>query len=735
MAKWIKFITPLVILAFTLSVVGITLLVKTVEAAAVRIEYYDSGDNANRVIWGTTWRAQTFTVDANHTVTSVRLKLSRLGSPGTVTVSIQPLESDDSLSGIDLTSGNTTGNDLTTPAAGAWRLVNFNTPYTLVGGAKYAIVLRALSGDSSNQVRWRVNTDGVYDRGAMRQSIDGGNSWNKTSADCMFEVWGEAVVGTVSEVWVDDDWIGSNPGDDVDGHSFGYDAFATIQDGINAVTGSTVHVAAGVYNPLMKIIINKDNLLLLGPQANVDPRPLLGSTRVPGPPGEAVIDGAAGNLGRVIEIQGDNVVVNGLEVKTGWDDIICQDSVHTGTIVKYCIVHEGTRDDGIQLKYCADGILEYNYVYNIAPPGDALSIAESSVRGKIRHNEVRNIATANAAIHIYGSDDMEITENLIDNVTHGNNKGGNGIRIGNKNGEDINRSGGLIKGNIIHNIAETGIEILTSHVLIEGNDIYNCTGGNGAIFANFAVSEISICENSIHDNTLSILNRANSAGIFIENTVDTLSVSVHFNNIYNNLPYGLTNEAADLLDATNNWWGANDGPDASPGSGDKVSGNVYYDPWLVIGISANPHNILKGGFTSTITADMTRNSNREDTASQGYIPDGTEIIFTTNKGSIGSTQVTKLTVNGKAIVTLTSSDNVETAWVCAKAPGHEVEATVCTAVNFYIPEATTPSSSDGYSVGGEVYPINKTNVLVPWLALTAAIIAGGIVLIRRRVHN
>ena len=732
MPKWIKFSATLVILALVLSLLGTTFLVKPVEAAASLYEYYNSGDNANRLIYGDTWRAQTFTADPTHSVTSINLRLSRLGTPGTITVSIQPLESDDSLSGIDLSSGTTTGNDLTTPSAGSWRTIYFTVPYTLVSGAKYAIVVRAPSGNSSNTVRWRVNTDGVYDGGTMRQSTDGGSSWNKTDADCMFEVWGEPVVETTSEVWVDDDWISANPGDNVDGHIFGYDAFATIQDGINAVTGSTVHVAEGVYSPLMKIIINKDNLLLLGPQADVDPRPSLGSPRVPSSTGEAVVDGTAGNLGRVIEIRADNVVVNGLEAQTGWDDIICQDSVRTGTVVKYCVVHEGTGDDGIQLKYCTDGILEYNYVFNIAPPGDALSIAESSVRGKIQHNEVRNIATANAAIHTYGSDDIEITENLIDTVTHGNNKGGNGIRIGNKNGEDINRSGGLIKGNIIHNIAETGIEILTSHVLIEGNDIYNCTGGNGAIFANFAVSEISICENSIHDNTLSILNRANSAGIFIENTVDTLSVSVHFNNIYNNLPYGLTNEAAALLDATNNWWGANDGPDASPGSGDKVFGNVYYDPWLVIGISANPHNILKGGFTSTITADMTRNSNGEDASCQSYIPDGTEIIFTTNKGLIGSTQVTKLTVNGKAIATLTSSDSAETAWVCAKAPGYEVQATVCTTVNFYVPEATTSSTSEGDSVGGKVYPINKTNVLAPWLALAAAIIVGSIVLVRRR---
>ncbi len=52
----------------------------------------------------------------------------------------------------------------------------------------------------------------------------------------------------VWEVWVDDDWAGASPGDLVDGHIFGTDAFAKIQDGIDAVASpGTVHVAAGTY--------------------------------------------------------------------------------------------------------------------------------------------------------------------------------------------------------------------------------------------------------------------------------------------------------------------------------------------------------------------------------------------------------------------------------------------------------------------------------------------------------
>jgi len=49
-------------------------------------------------------------------------------------------------------------------------------------------------------------------------------------------------------VWVDDDWAGSHPNDIVDGHIYGYDAFAYIQHGVDAVCSpGRVHVADGTY--------------------------------------------------------------------------------------------------------------------------------------------------------------------------------------------------------------------------------------------------------------------------------------------------------------------------------------------------------------------------------------------------------------------------------------------------------------------------------------------------------
>jgi hypothetical protein len=70
-----------------------------------------------------------------------------------------------------------------------------------------------------------------------------------------------------AEVWVDDDWAGADPGDVVDGHIFGTDAFATIQDGIDAVASpGIVHVAAGYYTENIEL---KHRVQVLGAGAGV----------------------------------------------------------------------------------------------------------------------------------------------------------------------------------------------------------------------------------------------------------------------------------------------------------------------------------------------------------------------------------------------------------------------------------------------------------------------------------
>jgi len=68
----------------------------------------------------------------------------------------------------------------------------------------------------------------------------------------------------LEEVWVDDDWVGLSAGEPTgNGHTFGEDAFAAIQDGIdNLASPGTVYVAEGTYEE--NIVIYNQNITLQG---------------------------------------------------------------------------------------------------------------------------------------------------------------------------------------------------------------------------------------------------------------------------------------------------------------------------------------------------------------------------------------------------------------------------------------------------------------------------------------
>ena len=48
---------------------------------------------------------------------------------------------------------------------------------------------------------------------------------------------------------------------------------------------------------------------------------------------------------------------------------------------------------------------------------------------------------------------------------------------------------------------------------------------------------------------------------------------------------------------------------------------------------------------------------------------------------------------------------------------------------------TTPTPTPGGTVGGDVFAVNKTSLIAPWIALAAIIIFGSVYLIRRRVYG
>jgi hypothetical protein len=159
---------------------------------AAKYEYYDAGDDWRRLFGGAlTGSAQTFTLSASHKITKVVLKLYRVGSPGTISVSIQGVDGNGKPDGTSVSTGTLDGDTLTTNSDGTWYDVTMSSAL-LVTGTQYAIVAFALSGDDDNRVGWRTDSSAAsYSGGSYYSTTDGGTTWDiVATSDYMFEEWG-----------------------------------------------------------------------------------------------------------------------------------------------------------------------------------------------------------------------------------------------------------------------------------------------------------------------------------------------------------------------------------------------------------------------------------------------------------------------------------------------------------------------------------------------------------------
>ena len=123
-----------------------------------------------------------------------------------------------------------------------------------------------------------------------------------------------------------------------------------------------------------------------------------------------------------------------------------------------------------------------------------------------------------------------------------------------------------------------------------------------------AVSNLTVNNNSFSGN---------ATGIAIDAGAVITSVVLRYNNIVGNTSYGASNAGTGTLDAENNWWGDASGPGpVGPGTGDKVSANVDYDPWLGAGAGETKSETVTGSGTVTNTptgGDVTINATGDHT--------------------------------------------------------------------------------------------------------------------------
>lgn len=162
---------------------------------ATLYEYYNTGDDGDWGIYSTMVLGQSFTPSEAHKITSVKLLLYRLGSPGTLTVRIKATDGEGKPTGDVLCSGSTSGNTLPTESPYEWREITLGDGYNLEADTQYAILLRAPDGSTDNRVKWRRDaSDATYAGGLILYTVDEVTWYTYATQDCMFEDWGEPVV-------------------------------------------------------------------------------------------------------------------------------------------------------------------------------------------------------------------------------------------------------------------------------------------------------------------------------------------------------------------------------------------------------------------------------------------------------------------------------------------------------------------------------------------------------------
>ena len=156
-------------------------------------DYYNTGDDSSLALYGIYWAAQTFTAGITYTITSVKLKLYRVGSPGNITVGIWDTAGDLPTGGADV-SGVTNCDGITTNTTGEWVEFTFGAGIELTASSVYAIVVNGGTA-SANSIRWRYKLNGGYAGGRYCSSSNSGASWSGGTDDVMFETYSSG--GTV----------------------------------------------------------------------------------------------------------------------------------------------------------------------------------------------------------------------------------------------------------------------------------------------------------------------------------------------------------------------------------------------------------------------------------------------------------------------------------------------------------------------------------------------------------
>jgi hypothetical protein len=411
--------------------------------------------------------------------------------------------------------------------------------------------------------------------------------------------------------------------------------YPTIQAAINAANdGDTISVMPGTYD--QRITINK-SLSLIGATSGVNKK----GYGIYDPASESILRPTTPLEAPVVNIKADNVTFDGFVVayevaQSGgvYQDLVQIDpytSVTEGIQIinnvlgpnTNIISQDGTKGRsgitvlGPRTLPLKNLLIENNKIFDVAGNGSGILIEASysteysgrigftdMAGSSIENNEITG--THRSGIELAGGvngtipDGFLIKDNLITNNGFGgipdaaNLKYGNGIMMIRGSGDMAlaNPSGSryvTILNNTIIGNEKNGIYLGSQNrdIYVENNSIEN----NGEGISGY----------NSWDGIRADLNESYYTGHTIRYDI-LQNIQVHNNSILGNGNEGINVTEIPTqgpVNATYNWWGDDSGPGTvGPGSGDRVSLNVLYDPWLPDTPPASVTNLMNVSYAS-----------------------------------------------------------------------------------------------------------------------------------------
>ena len=477
----------------------------------------------------------------------------------------------------------------------------WNSNYTAPGNNDEAVQETAyaiLALNTMNRAAYLSDIQGAAAYLAGVQLATGG--WeNYTNSGENNEITGEALWASMTRLdvaWVDDDYCETCTND---GHTWGYDAFDNIQDGIDAVWSSTVYVAAGTYNE--NITVNKYVEIIgagSGPGGTIITQTQAGA----GDPKIGVVQVSASGHSTSEPLMLKNLRILPVDIA----------GISVG---RFC---EGTATE-----------VEYLELNNVQVIGNNTNPNTEQERGlyvdltsSINHMIVRNCAFNNLTYGWYfqkqlGEDASTVNDIFVVNTSFNDNnlKGLYAEKLENAYFDacEISGNGPSASGVPSYFLPwMAGMDINLKDGDYSRINVYNCTftdnalGGaqNGVALTIKARGTGNDASYSSTPATVSNVNvkncvfTGNERGIRIgepgKNNLYPDNVNINYNYFQGNvLTYtgpetpsvagALVNVAVPEVDGEYNWWGNCSGPAHSSnpsGTGDAVSDNVDFDPWI-----------------------------------------------------------------------------------------------------------------------------------------------------------